>query len=83
MSQEPLSVSSSTDDTARWSTTVIPRKRNRLDTSFPLDPDAVLSYLRELAHRLNKTTLTADEVTHDGQINAKILIRRFAASVVP
>jgi flagellar biosynthesis/type III secretory pathway chaperone len=57
---------------------VSPRKGRRAPTSFPLnDPEAILSYLRELASRLKKTTLTCDDVNRDGRININTLIRRF------
>jgi hypothetical protein len=57
---------------------VSPRRSRRAPTSLPLnDLEAILSYLRELASRLKKTTLTCDDVNRDGRININTLIRRF------
>jgi hypothetical protein len=60
--------------------TVNPQRRRRAQTSLPRnDPEAIISYLKGLASRLKKTTLTCDDVNRDGRININTLIRRYGS----
>jgi Homing endonuclease associated repeat len=57
-----------------------PQKRRRPPTSFPFqEPEALVAYLRDLASRLKKPTLTRHDIQRDGRIHIGSIIRRYGS----